>query len=139
MIISQVTVVGQAEAPNYVQQITAGSHRLLGDEPTHGGGGNAGPAPFDYLLAALGSCTSITLRMYAERKGWQLGHVTVKLDYTREKDAGANIKREVSVSAPITEEQRARLADIVERTPVTLAIKQGVQVATSVSIDQPAQ
>jgi putative redox protein len=136
MVISRVTVVGNTEDPKYVQQITAGSHRLIGDEPADNGGGNAGPAPFDYLLASLGSCTSITLRMYAERKGWQLGHVTVKLDYTREKDS-ASIKREISISGAISEEQRARLTDIVERTPVTLAIKQGVQVATSLTTASP--
>jgi putative redox protein len=135
MVLSQVTVVGKAEDPNYVQQIDAGSHRLLGDEPTDRGGRGAGPAPFDYLLTALGTCTSITLRMYAERKGWQLGRVAVKLDFTREKDS-SNITREISISAPLSEEQRARLADIAERTPVTLAIKQGVQVGTKVSIEQ---
>ena len=132
MIIARVTVVGKAADPKYVQQVTSGSHRLTADEPSDRGGGDAGPAPFDYLLAALGSCTSITLRMYADRKGWDLGQVTVSLEYAREKDA-ASIKREISVSAAISEEQRARLADIVERTPVTLAIKQGVQIGTSVS------
>lgn len=132
MLISQATVVGDSADPKYVQQVTSGSHRLIGDEPGDRGGGDAGPAPFDYLLAALGTCTSITLRMYADRKGWQLGRVTVKLDYVREKDA-SNIKRSVTVSAPISEEQRARLADIVERTPVTLAIKQGVHIATDLS------
>lgn len=138
MLISQVTVVGNAEDANYLQHVTSGSHRLIGDEPAKHGGGDAGPAPFDYLLTALGTCTSITLRMYAERKGWQLGHITVKLDYSRDKDA-ASIKREISISAPISEEQRARLADIVERTPVTLVIKQGVEVATQVSRDQAAR
>jgi putative redox protein len=133
MIISRVSIVGSAGDPKYVQQVTCGSHQLTSDEPTDRGGGDAGPAPFDYLLAALGSCTSITLRMYADRKGWDLGNVTVTLEYRREKDA-ASIKRDVSVSAPISEEQRARLADIIERTPVTLAIKQGVQVASAVSI-----
>lgn len=130
--MTQVTVVGKAEDPNYVQQVTSGAHRFIGDEPTDAGGGDAGPSPFDYLLAALGTCTSITLRMYAERKGWQLGDVTVQLAYSRSKDT-ASIKREISVSAPLSEEQRARLADIVERTPVTLAIKQGVQMGTTVS------
>lgn len=134
MMLSRVTVLGKAGDPNYVQEVTAGSHRLQSDEPTERGGGDAGPAPFDYLLAALGTCTSITLRMYAERKGLQLGQVTVNLEYWREKDSPPSIKRAVSVSAQITEEQRARLADIIERTPVTLAIKQGVQMVSSVSI-----
>lgn len=133
MVISQVSIVGKAGDPKYVQQVTCGSHQLTSDEPIERGGGDAGPAPFDYLLAALGSCTSITLRMYADRKGWDLGNVTVTLEYRREKDAPPSIKRDVSVSAPISEEQRARLADIIERTPVTLAIKQGVQVASAVT------
>lgn len=134
MIISQVTIVGKAGDPKYVQQVTCGSHQLTSDEPTDRGGGDAGPAPFDYLLAALGSCTSITLRMYADRKGWDLGNVTVTLEYRREKDAPPSIKRDVSVSASISEEQRARLAYIIERTPVTLAIMQGVQVASAVTV-----
>ena len=138
MIIAQVAIVGEAGAPNYIQHVTSGRHKLLADEPTERAGGDAGPAPFDYLLAALGSCTSITLRMYAERKGWDLGNVSVKLEYIRESKEVARITRAVSVSASITEEQRARLADIIERTPVTLAIKQGVGIASTVAVGQPA-
>lgn len=134
MIISQVAVFGEAGAARYVQHVTCGSHKLLSDEPKERDGGDAGPAPFDYLLAALGSCTSITLRMYADRKGLDLGNVSVKLEYIRESKELARITREVLVSAPITEEQRARLADIIERTPVTLAIKRGVGIASNVSV-----
>ncbi len=136
MIISEVAVFGEAGAAQYVQHVTAGAHTLLADEPKDRDGGDAGPAPFDYLLAALGTCTSITLRMYADRKGWDLGNVSVKLEYIRESKEVARITRAVSVSAPISEEQRARLADIIERTPVTLAIKQGVGIASNVSIAQ---
>lgn len=138
MIVSTVTVVGEAGAAKYVQRVANGRHKSLSDEPTERGGGDAGPAPFDYLLAALGTCTSITMRMYADRKGFDLGQVNVKLDYVREKDGG-RIAREISVSRAITEEQRTRLADIIERTPVTLAIKQGVAIASTVSVTQPAQ
>src|SRR5688572_12844372 len=138
MIISRVTVVGEAAAAKYIQQVTAGPHKLLGDEPEERGGGDAGPAPFDYLLAALGSCTSITLRMYADRKGLDLGNISVKLEYIRESKELARITRTVAVTGSITEEQRARLADIIERTPVTLAIKQGVGIASTVAVGQPA-
>lgn len=134
MRIAEVTVVGAAGAPNYIQHLTSGRHQLLADEPTERAGGDAGPAPFDYLLAALGSCTSITMRMYADRKGFDLGNVSIKLEYIRESKEVARITRHVSVSAKISEEQRARLADIIERTPVTLVIKQGVGIASSVSI-----
>lgn len=134
MIIARVAVAGEAGAPNYIQHLTSGRHQFLADEPTEREGGDAGPAPFDYLLAALGSCTSITLRMYADRKGWDLGNVSVKLEYIRESKEVARITRQVLVSAKISEEQRARLADIIERTPVTLAIRQGVGIASNVTI-----
>ena len=126
---ARVTVVGDTADPKYIQHISSGSHQLVSDEPLKLGGGDAGPAPFDYLLTSLGSCTSITLRMYAERKGWSLGVVTVKLEFRRENDVN-RITREISISAALTEEQRAKLADISERTPVTLAIKQGVAIET---------
>ena len=67
----------------FVQDIEIGSHRLLGDEPTNLGGSDRGPSPYDFLLAALGSCTSMTLRMYADRKEWPLKAVTVRLRHDK--------------------------------------------------------
>ena len=138
MIISTVNVIGEAGAAKYVQHVTSGPHTMLGDEPVEREGGDAGPAPFDYLLAALGTCTSITMRMYADRKGMDLGQISVRLEYIRDKDRG-RITREVSVSAAISEERRARLADIIERTPVTLAIKQGLAITSTVSAPPSAE
>src|SRR5437867_2266513 len=65
------------------QQITAGRHVLMADEPTGAGGSDAGPDPYVLLLAALGACTSMTLRLYAQRKGWALDEVTVDLEHAR--------------------------------------------------------
>jgi uncharacterized OsmC-like protein len=64
-------------------EIEAGTHALVADEPESLGGTDAGPTPYDYLLAALGGCTAITLRMYADRKGWPLESVTVRLSQPR--------------------------------------------------------
>jgi putative redox protein len=128
-LVGAVTVAGGGDAPNYVQQIRAGRHELLADEHAATGGADAGPSPFDYLLAGLGACTSITLRMYAERKGWRLGAVTVRLKLFRE-ETGLRIERHVAVGGELNGEQRARLADICERTPVTLALKGGVEIGT---------
>jgi putative redox protein len=113
----------------YVQDIESGAHRLRSDEPSTRGGTDAGPAPYDLLLAALGACTSITLRMYAERKGWPLGRVEVALRFFKTKD-DERIERDVRISAALSEEQRSRLAEICEKTPVTLTIRKGTPIAT---------
>lgn len=129
-VVAAVTVVGDVDAPRYVQKIHAGRHELLADEHVALGGADAGPGPFAYLLSGLGACTSITLRMYAERKGWTLGTVTVRLQLSRE-ETGIRVEREVAFSAELNDDQRARLADICERTPVTLALKSGLGIKTT--------
>lgn len=129
-LVAAVTVVGEADAPNYVQKIQAEKHALLADEHAALGGADAGPNPFAYLLSGLGACTSITLRMYARRKGWRLGGVTVRLKLFRE-ETGLRVEREVAVGGELDDDQRARLADICERTPVTLALKSGMEIRTT--------
>lgn len=125
MILAKATVTG---ATGYAQDITTGHHALESDEPVSLGGTDSGPAPYQLLLAALGSCTSITLRMYAQRKGWELGTVRVALAMTRD-DAGAeSVLREISVSAPIDDDQRARLLEIAGRTPVTKTLLKGLAI-----------
>jgi len=128
-LVATVTVVGEGDAPRYVQKITAGRHELLADEHASLGGADAGPGPFSYVLSGLGACTSITLRMYAERKGWRLGTVSVRLRFLRE-ETGIRIERDVAVGGELNDDQRARLADICERTPVTLALKGGIEIRT---------
>ena len=113
-----------------MQKIQAGKHALLADEHAALGGADAGPNPFAYLLSGLGACTSITLRMYAGRKGWRLGGVTVRLKLFRE-ETGIRVEREVVLGGELDDDQRARLADICERTPVTLALKSGMEIRTT--------
>jgi len=115
---------------NYAVSITAGHHQLNADEGPALGGQDAGPAPYDLLCSALGACTAITLRMYAERKQWPLRAVQVDVRFTREGGEGA-IARVLSFEGELDDEQRARLADIAERTPVTLTLKQGVAITTT--------
>jgi len=129
-LVAAVTVVGEADAPNYVQKIQAEKHALLADEHAALGGADAGPNPFAYLLSGLGACTSITLRMYAGRKGWRLGGVTVRLKLFRE-ETGIRVEREVAVGGELDDDQRARLADICERTPVTMVLKSGMEIRTT--------
>lgn len=117
---------------NWATTVTSGRHSLVSDEPASLGGQDAGPAPFPLLLASLGSCTAITLRMYAERKGWPLEAVDVDLRYLAEGE-DRSITRTLTLTGALDEAQRARLAEIAERTPVTLALKGGVAIATSLA------
>ena len=103
---------------------------MLSDERPGRGGTDAGPMPFEYLLSGLGACTSITLRMYAKRKGWDIGTVSVSLALRRGKD-GDKLERRISLSAPLTAEQQARLLEICEKTPVTLVVRSGVPIYTT--------
>lgn len=112
---------------HYRTEIEVGGHVLVADEPPALGGGAVGPAPYDLLLASLGACTAITLRMYADRKEWPLESVEVGLRFSG--GADPRIDRTLTIVG-LDDDQKARLADIAERTPVTLTLKQGVPIAT---------
>jgi len=119
-------------ATNYAVAITAGHHQLNADEGPALGGKDTGPAPFEILCSALGACTAITLRMYAERKAWPLHGVSVDVHFSGTGKEGA-IARVLSFEGELSQEQRAWLADIAERTPVTLTLKNGVAITTTVA------
>jgi putative redox protein len=119
-------------ATNYAVAITAGHHQLNADEGPALGGKDTGPAPFDILCSALAACTAITLRMYAERKAWPLRGVQVDVRFSRTGKEGA-IARVLSFDGELSQDQRARLADIAERTPVTLTLKNGIAITTTVA------
>lgn len=111
----------------YRTEITVGGHDLTADEPPALGGGDVGPAPYDLLLASLGACTAITLRMYADRKGWPLESLEVGLRLHGRDER--RIDRTLTI-AGLDDEQMARLAEIAERTPVTLTLKAGLPIDT---------
>jgi len=121
----------------YRVDIVAGGHGLVADEaPTRGGGG-AGPDPFELVLSGLAACTLITLRMYADRKSWQGFQISVELHHRMEGDRHF-IDRRVEVTGVPDEAGVGRLRDIVERTPVTLALKAGFDISTVLAEDQTA-
>ena len=99
----------------------------MADEPPALGGQGAGPAPYDLLLASLGACTAITLRMYADRKEWPLESLEVMLRLHGQDER--RIDRTLTISG-LDEAQKARLADVAERTPVTLTLKSGLPIDT---------
>ena len=111
------------------QRITAGNHTLIADEPREAGGSDAGPDPYSFLLAALGTCTSMTLQLYARHKGIPLEKVQVSLRNARihardceicdsKEGKIERIERYISLTGPLTDEQKQRLMEIAQRCPV---------------------
>ena len=120
-----------SEQMPYAVRIDADGHELRADEPVRSGGQDSGPAPFALVMAGLGACTAITLRMYAERKGIPLEGLQVRLDYHVADREHRWIDRAITLRGAMDDEQRARLAEIAERTPVTKAIKAGTEIRTT--------
>ena len=110
--------------------IRARRHTLKADEAVSHGGTDTGPAPYEILVSALAACTAITLRMVAQRKGWELGVIHVDVELEKDAAGADHIARTVSFGAALSDEQRATLAEIAEKTPVTRTIKAGAPVET---------
>ena len=115
---------------NYLVAINAGHHEFKADESVALGGKDVGPAPYELLCSALCACTSITLRMYAERKQWPLLGADVNVHYKRSGNKEM-IERVLKFAGELNDQQRARLADIAERTPVTLTLRKGLPIVTT--------
>lgn len=136
-------VVTSMGARGFAQEIRAGHHRLYSDEPESvPGGTDTGPAPYELLLAGLGACTSMTLRMYADRKQWPLEGVRVTLSHEKRhakdcEDCNSqgprldHIDREIELSGPLSAEQRARLIDIANKCPVHRTLQSQVVITTT--------
>lgn len=127
------------QTARYLTVIDAGGHHIVADEPPDNGGADKGPAPYDLLLSALCACTAITLRMYADRKGWPLTKLKVDLGFHRDAERNERIERVLHLEGDLTAEQRARIADIAERTPVTLTLKRGISIATKLADQSPSK
>ena len=111
----------------YQQEVIVGEHRMLADEPVSVGGADAGPAPLDFVMAGLGACTSMTLRMYAERKGIPLTRISVSLGHDMVVIDGVKrdrILRKITLDGDLSGDQRARLLEIANKCPVHRALAQ---------------
>lgn len=110
----------------HTQTVLVATHSLLADEPVDLGGEDLGPAPHEWLLAALGACTSMTMKMYADRKGWALQACEVKLTGT--KGPEFLIKREITLTGDLTPEQRDGLLAIANKCPVHKTLSNPIKI-----------
>jgi uncharacterized OsmC-like protein/alpha/beta superfamily hydrolase len=135
-------VVTRTGRRGYQTEIIANGHRLMADEPIAAGGADTGPNPYDYLAAALGACTGMTLRMYADRKEWPLDAVVVRLKHQKihaqecqecETRSGTLdfLEREIELEGPLDEEQRQRLLGIADRCPIHRTLHSEIIVKTA--------
>ena len=119
--------------PPYATQLVVGQHHAVADEPVDMGGGDTGPTPDEIVLSALGACTAITLRMYAERKQWPLEGVEVTLDYGERGRDRTVIQRTVHLRGPLQPDQRERLLQIANACPVHRILTGAVDVPTALA------
>jgi putative redox protein len=138
------TVVVTEAGPHYGQSMSDGRHRVVADEPLEVGGADAGPTPYALLLMALGACTSMTLRMYADHSGWALTGVRVQLEHFRGHAADAakggedafldRIERTITLEGDLDEAQRVRLLKVAESCPVHRTLSHRTLIQTSLAV-----
>jgi putative redox protein len=130
--MSRTVVVSTSPSGRVRQDVTVGPHELTGDEPTEGGGDDAGPNPFEYLLVALGTCTSMTIKMYTDRKGWPLRGVRVQVVGARKEQAYA-IARTIHLDGDLDAEQRARVLQIANKCPMHETLTGKIEIESELS------
>ena len=139
----------ETRAGKFQQEISVGPHRLLADEPTSAGGDDSGPSPYDLLTAALGACTAMTLRLYADRKQLPLDRVRVTLRHNKihasdcaecETKEGRidRIERVIELDGPLDEAAREKLLEIADKCPVHRTLQGEVLVPTRLAADEGA-
>jgi putative redox protein len=125
------TAVVTRTGPDYAQSVATGGFEFTSDEPVSAGGRNSGPAPYSLVLAGLGSCTAITLKMYADRKGWDIGMLKIRLTFDKDADGNNFIARTLSSDVPLEDAQWDKLVEIAGKTPVTKTLQAGATITTT--------
>ena len=147
MNIPEETIVSETGDGQFTQKIIIGDHVLTADEPIINGGKDTGPSPYDFLLAALGSCTSMTLRMYAKLKKFPLEQVIVRLKHKEihvEDCIGCennnskidHIERLIELKGTLTQEQRTKLLEIADKCPVHRTLTSQIIITTKLVENQ---
>lgn len=130
---SQVTAVTELDRSHYKTKVYSGGHFIYSDEPADVGGTDEGMAPAALLLASLGSCTAITIRMYADRKGFNLDHIKIELAICKEEEMTkeTTISRKITFTGDLTEDERKRLLVIADKCPIHKLLSNPIKIETS--------
>lgn len=140
MAEAEGVVVVRGGAKGFVQEISAGRHHLVADEPVAAGGTDRGPGPYDLLMSALGSCMSMTIALYARTKKWPLQGVEIRLSHSRvyARDCRDCVVRDdtlldridtqVKLSGALTEEQERKLMEVAHKCPVHRTLKSQIEI-----------
>ena len=139
--VPRMVVVRETRESKFQQTVTIGPHKMLADEPVAAGGQDSGPGPYDYLLAGLGACTSMTMRLYADRKTLPMERVTVTLKHSKihaqdcaecETKAGMldQIERVIQIEGALDADQRKRLMEIADKCPVHRTLTSEIHIVT---------
>ncbi len=123
------TITATLKTEKYTTTLFTENHAFLVDEPIEVGGANKAPSPLEYLAGALASCTAITIKMYAERKDWQLEEVSVKVDFQRNiQENTAFARKEIVLKGNISQEQKERLLTIAKQCPIHKILTNPVEI-----------
>ncbi len=131
-----MAIIANAKVKSYPEpwsgEVLSGKHQLITDKPESFGGQDKGLAPYDFVCSGLISCTMITLRMYAQHKGFDLGEFTVEADFNANKEGKEWIERRLSFANALSEELHQKVLDICQKTPVTKTLLRSVEINTSI-------
>lgn len=131
-----MAIIANAKVKTYPEpwsgEVVSGKHQLITDKPESFGGQDKGLAPYDFICSGLISCTMITLRMYAQHKGLNLGEYTVEADFNANKEGKEWVERRLSFATPLSEELHQKVLDICQKTPVTKTLLRSVEINTTI-------
>lgn len=141
--MSEQVIIEETKQGRFTQQVTIGTHKLIADEPKDSGGLDAGPSPYDFLLASLGTCTAMTLRMYADFKKFNVEKikVTLTIDKSYAKDCENcgndsskidHITRSIEIKGQLTDEERQKLLAIANKCPVHRTLTSKLLISTDI-------
>lgn len=132
--MESTVIHAQFEGKNYTTLISNGKHQIITDEPIEDGGQDKGLNPFELILAGLATCTTATVKMYADRKGWEISQISINA-ILEESDDSQVIKTNIEINGNITEEQKNRLLVIAKKCPVHKLLSAGNPIETNLNIN----